>query len=158
MKTWLVVVSVVAVLLAASTGVGLWMWSSTETELAETKAELANTEAELTSTKAELASTDAELTDIKEVYPLRDFESYSELEAFVRDNIQPHTTTADNWYRSALKVQELAMEQGYLVSAGISDESYEGFLVFNLAVADDNLWWWFPDDGELFEYPIMIYK
>ena len=150
MKTWLITVSVVAVLLAASTGVGLWMWNSTETELAETKAELASTE-------AELASTDTELTDIKEVYPLRDFESYSELEAFVRDSIQPDTTTADNWYRSTLKVQELAMEQGYLVSAGICDAGDEGFIVFNLAVAGDNLWWWFPEHGELFEYPIMIF-
>lgn len=151
MKTWLVVVSVVAVLLAASTGVGLWMWNSTETELARTKAELASTE-------AELASTDAELTDIKEVYPLRDFERYSELEAFVRDNIQPYTTTADNWYRSALKVQELAVEQGYLVSAGICDVADDQFIVFNLAVAGDTLWWWFPEDGELFEYPIVIYR
>jgi DNA/RNA endonuclease YhcR with UshA esterase domain len=41
MKTWLVIVSVVAMLLAASTGVGFWMLSDTKAELADIKAELA---------------------------------------------------------------------------------------------------------------------
>jgi len=62
MKTWLIVVSVVAVLLAASTGVGFWMLSDTKAEMADTEAELASTEAELASTEAELTSTEAELT------------------------------------------------------------------------------------------------
>ena len=66
MKTWLVIVSVVAVLLAASTGVGFWMLSDTKAELASTEAELANTETELASTKAELASTEAENADLNE--------------------------------------------------------------------------------------------
>ena len=66
MKTWLVVVSVVAVLLAASTGVGFWMLSNTKAELTSTKTELADTDAELLSTEAELASTEAELAEIDE--------------------------------------------------------------------------------------------
>ena len=66
MKTWLVIVSVVAVLLAASTGVGFWMLSDTKTELTSTLAELTSTQAELTDTEAELADTNAELAEIKE--------------------------------------------------------------------------------------------
>ena len=62
MKTWLIIVSVVAVLFAASTGVGFWMLSDTKAEMADTEAELASTEAELASTEAELTSTEAELT------------------------------------------------------------------------------------------------
>lgn len=76
MKTWLIILSVVAVLLAASTGVGFWMWNSTEAELSDTAAELMSAEAELTSTEAELsetqdelASTQAELTDCREDCP-----------------------------------------------------------------------------------------
>ena len=60
MRTWLIVVSVVAVLLAASTGVGFWM-------LSDTKAELANIEAELADTEAELTSTEAENADLSEI-------------------------------------------------------------------------------------------
>jgi len=66
MKTWLVIVSVVAVLLAASTGVGFWMLSDTKAEMANTEAELASTGAELTSTEAELASTEAENVALNE--------------------------------------------------------------------------------------------
>ena len=46
MKTWLVVVSVAAVLLVAATGVGFWM-------LSDTKAQLTDVEVELTSMKWE---------------------------------------------------------------------------------------------------------
>jgi len=65
MKTWLVIASVVAVLLAASTGVGFWMVSGTNAELTSTLAELTSTQAELTSTQAELTDTEAELEDTK---------------------------------------------------------------------------------------------
>ena len=65
MKTGLVIVSVVAVLLAVSTGVGFWMLSDTKAELNSTMAELTDTEAELTETKTELTSTKDELTDIE---------------------------------------------------------------------------------------------
>ena len=47
MKTWLIIISVVVVLLAASTGVGFWM-------LMDVKADLTDTEAELTITQAKL--------------------------------------------------------------------------------------------------------
>lgn len=158
MKTWLIVIAVIAVLLGASTGVGFWMWSYTKAELNNMQSELANTEAELTSTEAELASAEAELADIEEVYPLRDFDSYSELETFVLDNIQPYATTADRWYGSALKVQELAMEQGYLVSAVVEEFDLGEYFVSNMAVAGNDLWWWDPEDGEIFQHPLLVYK
>ena len=102
MKTWLVIVSVVAVLLAASTGVGFWMLSDTKAELASTEAELVSTEAELTSTEVELASTEvelasteAELTEIKEVYPPRYFSSGTELQNWLADDNMSDRSSAD---------------------------------------------------------------
>ncbi len=65
MKTWLIGVSIIAVLLAASTGVGFWMLNDTKAELASTEAELANTEAELTDTEAELTEIDETLEEAK---------------------------------------------------------------------------------------------
>ena len=56
MKTWLIIVSVVAVLLAASTGVGFWM-------LMEAKAELTDMKADLTDIRAELIGTQEKLED-----------------------------------------------------------------------------------------------
>lgn len=54
MKTWLVIVSVVVVLLAASTGVGFWMFMDAKAELTDIKAELMDTKAELTGTQEKL--------------------------------------------------------------------------------------------------------
>ena len=54
MKTWLIIVSVVAVLLAASTGVGFWMLTDAKAELTDIKAELTDTRAELIGTQEKL--------------------------------------------------------------------------------------------------------
>ncbi|HUX48625.1 MAG TPA: hypothetical protein VMV76_05620 [Dehalococcoidia bacterium] len=47
MKTWLIIVSVVAVLLAASTGVGFWMLADVKADLTDTQAELIVTQEKL---------------------------------------------------------------------------------------------------------------
>ena len=144
MKTWLIVVSVVAVLLAASTGVGFWMWSetkaelaSTEAELASTEAELASTEAELTSTEAELTSTEAELTGIKEVFPPRHFETYDALEDWVNEHT-PIAYTAYNLFDKHLSLQEQALADGYIWSVYMESD---GTGIISLAVAGDSVYY-----------------
>ena len=54
MKTWLIILSVVAVLLAASTGVAFWMSMEAKAELTDIKADLMDTRAELTETQERL--------------------------------------------------------------------------------------------------------
>ena len=66
MRTWLVILSVVAVLLAASTGVAFWMSMEAKAELTDIKADLMDTRAELTDTKVELVNIKAELTESNE--------------------------------------------------------------------------------------------
>ena len=61
MKTWLIIVSVVVVLLAASTGVGFWMLTDAKAELSDTRVEVTAIRAELTGTKAELTETQEKL-------------------------------------------------------------------------------------------------
>jgi len=64
MKTWLVVVSVVAVILAASTGVGFWMLASTQAELTSTQAELTGAQAELTECRENGVGSNVQITYI----------------------------------------------------------------------------------------------
>jgi len=159
MKTWLVIVTVVAVLLAASTGVGFWMLSDTKAEMADTEAELASTEAELMSTEAELmsteaelASTEAELTEIKEVYPPRYFPSGTELQNWLADdNMSDRSSTdAGVWYANARELQQRALEDGYIISAGMFDNLDGTFSVWCSAVMeDDSLYWWDPDTDDI---------
>lgn len=137
MKTWLVIVSVVAVLLGASTGVGFWMWSDTEAELASTEAELTSTEAELTSTEAELASTEAELTEIEEVFPPRHFETYDALEDWV-DEHTPIAYTAYNLFDKNSDLQEEALADGYIWSV-YTESDLTG--IISVAVAGDSVYY-----------------
>ena len=143
MKTWLVVVSVVAVLLAASTGVGFWMWSDAEAELTDTKAELVSTEAELVSTETELASTEAELTQIKEVYPPRHFETYDELADWVYEHT-PFTYTPYTLLRRNLELQSEALADGYFWSVSYNREDE----IISVVIAGDSVYWVWPD-GQL---------
>ena len=152
MKTWLIVVSVVAVLLAASTGVGFWMLSDTKAELASTEAELVSTEAELTSTEVELASTEAELAEIKEVYPPRYFSSGTELQNWLADDNMSDRSSADAvvWYTNARELQKRALEDGHIINACIRDNLDGTFTVWCEAVTEDNsLYWWNPDTDDI---------
>jgi len=152
MKTWLVIVSVVAVLLAASTGVGFWMLSDTKAELASTEAELASTKSELTSTKAELASTEAELTEIEEVYPPGYFSSSTELQNWLADDNISDRSSVDAvlWYANAQELQQRALEGGYIINAYIWDNLDGTFSVYCDAVTEDNsLYWWDPETDDI---------
>ena len=58
-----------------------------------------------------------ELARIKSVCPPRDFETYEELSDWVDNHIKPERNTADKQYGEALKIQEEALADGYIISA-----------------------------------------
>jgi hypothetical protein len=167
MKTWLVIVSVVAVLLAASTGVGFWMLSDTKTELASTEAELVSTKAELVSTKAELASTEAELVSteaeldgIKEVYPPRYFSSGTELQNWLADDNISDRSSSDAivWYSNARELQKRALEDGYIINAYVWDNLDGTYSAYCDAVTEDNsLYWWDPETDDTYYFLDVIH-
>jgi len=144
MKTQFVIVSVVAVLLAASTGVGFWMWSDTKADLADTKAELTDTKAELTDTEAELASIEVELADteeelaqIEEVYPPRHFDTYTEFVDWV-DEHTPVAYTVYTIFEGNLDLQEEALADGYIWSVYTEPDGTE---IISVAVAGDSVYY-----------------
>ena len=146
MKKWFVIVSVVAVLLAASTGVGFGMLSKTKAELADTQAELASTEADLTSTEAELA-------EIQEVYPPGYFSSATELQNWLAaDDISDRSSVdAVLWYANAQELQKRALEDGYIINAYIWDNLDGTYNVYCDAVTEDNsLYWWDPETDDIY--------
>jgi hypothetical protein len=153
MKKWFIIVSIVAVLLAASTGVGFGMLSKTKAELADTKAELTSTETDLASTEADLASTEAELAEIEEVYPPGYFASATELQNWLAtDDISDRSSTdAVLWYASAQELQERALEDGYIINAYIWDNLDGTYSVYCDAVTEDNsLYWWDPETDDIY--------
>ena len=148
MKTWLVIVSVVAVLLAASTGVGFWMLSDTKTEMADTEAELASTEAELASTEAELTSVRAELTEIEEVYPPRNFDDRSELVSWREATgiVGEELSYVD----ACLRLQEIGLSDGYIISMDVDVGDYGEMYISLTAIAGENFYMVYPDELQVY--------
>ncbi len=148
MKTGLVIVSVVAVLLAVSTGLGYWMLSDTNAELDSTMAELTDTEAELTETKTELTSTKAELTEIEELCPPRDFQDRSELVSW--REATGIVGQGLSWVDRCLKLQEIGLSDGYILSIDVDVDDYGDIYVSLTAIAGENFYIVYPDELEVY--------
>ena len=81
-----------------------------------------------------------------------DFPDYDTLASWVESNTQSFEEGdgAEAWYKVALDVQRAASEDGYLVSAVITVNpgNPEEYLVWCTAMADGDLYWWYPEEGE----------
>jgi hypothetical protein len=90
-----------------------------------------------------------ELENIKEVYPVRDFNSKTELENWLAQNTVFKTTandTAEDWLGRALKVQAEALQDGYIINVDYDyNSSDETYTVFCTTVIDGFFWFWDPD-------------
>jgi len=116
------------------------------------KSEYEALQAENAALVEENTSLKAELAEIKEkgVYSLGQFPSIAELTVWAQLHMIPcPSESAAERYRAALKVQERAVQDGYMVSAVItpSPEDPELYIVWCTAFADGNLYWWNPADG-----------
>lgn len=83
---------------------------------------------------------------------VEDFPDYDTLASWADGNTQPFEEGdgAETWYKAALDVQRAASEDGYLVSAVITVNpgNPEEYLVWCTAMADGDLYWWYPEEGE----------
>ena len=104
------------------------------------------------------ASLQQELSLAQEYYPPRYFSAWDELKSWIRTNaistspIENYLLTSSQAYERALKIQEIALKDGYIISvAKGTHPEIEGQskLVYLLANIDNNSIWWFPDRDEL---------
>lgn len=123
---------------------------SIKDELDTKTSELNSAKSQLDSSEAELNKVKDELSEIKEVYPARHFNSYSELRDWLRSNDvseRSPMTDAETWFEKALDIQEAALEDGYIVSACIDwDPEQDLFYVWSIAIVDGDIWIWDPED------------
>ena len=99
--------------------------------------------------QSEYDTLEAELDGIKEVCPPGDFSSIGELEDWLTTNDvseEPITEYADEWYRKALKIQEDALEDGYIISADYDlSEDGETAGVWCVAIVRGRVFFWDPE-------------
>ena len=121
-----------------------------------TQASLDKANADLTAATATNTSLQAQLTAIQAKYPLKDFPNYATLSTWVSAHVQPYSSTYGIWYSHALKMQSLAAEDGYYVSACWvpSSWSIDGYInVYNSAlVGGTTLYFFDPESSTSLTY------
>lgn len=99
--------------------------------------------------RTEYEALEAELNEMKEICPPRDFSSLAELEDWLSNNDiseEPITEYADEWYRKALRIQEDALEDGYIISADYDlSEDGETASVWCVAIVRGRVFFWDPE-------------
>ena len=105
--------------------------------------------------KTEYETLEAELAAAREVCPPRDFSSLSELENWLSNNDiseEPITEYADDWYRKALRIQEDALEDGYIISADYDLlEDGESASVWCVTIVRGRVFFWDPESDDVTE-------
>jgi len=116
------------------------------------KAQLQEVHSDLTNVQGNYDAVNEELSEIKEVYPPRDFSSLSELQGWLYANDVselPVTEYAEGWYSKALDIQENALEDGYIVSVDYDyDEVEDSYGVWCATIIDGDIWFWDPETDE----------
>jgi peptidoglycan hydrolase CwlO-like protein len=120
-------------------------------ELEDASSQINILNGQITAANTQISLLSDELTAIQEKYPLQDFSSYAELSDWVSSHIQPYSSTFDTWYSHALKVQQLAADDGYYISACLVPED-EYIMVFNAALVGNTLYVWDPEDPALYDW------
>ena len=103
---------------------------------------------------AERDAASAELAEIKKVYPPGDFASVTELEAWVRNNVQPSYDYLDETFRTALIVQSQGLDDGYLISVMYDEDDTDPDFgwIYCGALVNGVLYIWLPEETEVYSY------
>ena len=104
--------------------------------------------------KKDSASMQQELDEIKKVYPLRGFSSVTELADWAVKHKQPYTEYMDDTFRSALKVQDAGLAEGYLISVMYDEDDTDPDFgwIWCGAMVNGHLYIWAPDEAEVYDW------
>jgi predicted nuclease with TOPRIM domain len=168
MKTVIILSILLGVFFMGSIALG-FMWSTVGNDLDEAKSELiiknttinrlqdqiTSLQQENTSLEQENSTLQDSLDELNEVFPPKDFSSYTELINWLQsDDVSegPVSTTPEEWYSNALKVQEHALNDGFIVSIDYDYYAeYNDIAVWCVTVINGYLFYWDPETDEVNE-------
>jgi outer membrane murein-binding lipoprotein Lpp len=115
--------------------------------------ELNTLQDEKDSLQADYNVVNSELTEIKEVYPPRDFSSRRELEDWLIKNDvseKPDVTDAESWLSRALEIHDDALLDGYIIFVDYDyDVADDTYAVFCTTLINGYFWYWDPETDEI---------
>ncbi len=129
--------------------------TGSQSKVSELTSSLEKSKVDLETKQAELGRVKEELNEIKKVYPPRGFSSLKELQDWLRTNDvseRPASTNAEPMYSKALQIQEDALKDGYIISAGIVDLEQGQFLITLVAVIGGDVFMWNPETDEVTDF------
>jgi len=125
---------------------------SVKTELATSQSKVLELTSNLEKGEAELEATKKELTDIKKVYPPRQFSSSSELVDWLRANDvseRPPVERTEQLYAKGLDIQADALKDGFIISVNIEPGPEPGTSWIGcVTVINGDMWVWGPENDE----------
>ncbi len=92
-----------------------------------------------------------ELNILRTLYPPHDFSSLSELQEWLAQNKvseREDVTSGERWYSKALKIQEDALMDGYIISVDYDDDDEGNTSISCVAIIDGDIWYWDPETDE----------
>lgn len=109
---------------------------------------------DLAQVRQQLATAQSELSEVESTCPPGRFATLDELKKWARANVQSGPVQfADEWYLKAVKVQRAGLDEGYLISINIEYiPEADSYTVSCNAMAGDQLFWWDPENGEVFDW------
>jgi len=122
-------------------------------QLEDTQAKLNTCSADLEQATAELEQVRGELQELQAKYPPRRFSSAEELETWLnKQPSSPKGSDAILWFKHALRLQEAAARDGYIISAYLVPAEQDGYwIVYCEAILENgDTWIWDPDTRELY--------
>ena len=105
----------------------------------------------LTELQTDFDTVNMELNSIKAIYPPRDFSSLSALQTWVNKHLQPRGSYLDDTFRAALRVQDDALKDGYLISVMYDEDDTDpdyGW-VYCATLVNGELYYWHPAVGTI---------
>ena len=142
-KTVAIVFIVLAVVAGASLGVLLRL----------SYGELGNVRADLAQSQSDLAETSAQLADIQSKYPLRNFDSYAQLDDWASENLRSYDYLNElARFNAACDVAETARGEGLLVWVDFNridlGSGYYATLTYCCAFVESALFYWSAHEDE----------
>ena len=141
-------------LLVASLAIVLVLLFVSRADYNNLETDLASLQDDFSSLQIEYDSTKAELTDLKQLYPPKDFASEQVLREWLADNDvseQPEATTVEDLYTKGLAVQEAAAKDGYLISVDFEVPYEFYYFVYCVAIIDGDIWLWEVETNDPFK-------
>jgi chromosome segregation ATPase len=125
---------------------------SAQSQLVAANTQITGLQGQVTSAQAQLTTAQSQLSTLQSKYPLKDFASLADLQAWVNAHLMANTTDVTPSLNECLSVQKQAMQDGYYVSVIFEPLTLTTYDIYLETIASGTLYAWGVDDATLYDF------